>query len=122
MTARGGTRMAARNPGSAVEGKVLGRPGGEPGPPRAYTVRRMAAARTFQADKAKTPISFETGVLGMVSLTMSYSHWKYNQLSSAIRCFTVLFGMGRSGTTSLWSSGKGFAARAANSLLGQKQS
>ena len=64
--------MAARNPGSAVEGKVLGRPGGEPGPPRAYTVRRMAAARTFQADKAKTPISFETGVLGMVSLTMSY--------------------------------------------------
>ena len=122
MTARGGTRMAARNPGSAVEGKVLGRPGGEPGPPRAYTVRRMAAARTFQADKAKTPISFETGVLGMVSLTMSYFHWKYNQLSSAIRCFTVLFGMGRGGTTSLWSSGKGFAARAANSLLGQKQS
>ena len=70
----------------------------------------------------KTPVSFETGVLGMVSLTMSYFHWKYNQLSSAIRCFTVLFGMGRSGTTSLWSSGKGFAARAANSLLGQKQS
>ena len=93
--------MAARNPGSAVEGEVLGRPGGEPGPPRAYTVRRMAAARTFQADKAKTPISFETGVFGMVSLTMSYFHWKYNQLSSAIRCFTVLFGMGRSGTTSL---------------------
>jgi hypothetical protein len=42
------------------------------------------------------------------SLTMSYFHWKYNQLSSAIRRFTVLFGMGRSGTVSLWSSGKGF--------------
>jgi hypothetical protein len=39
---------------------------------------------------------------------MSYFHWKYNQLSSAIRRFTVLFGMGRSGTVSLWSSGKGF--------------
>ena len=38
------------------------------------------------------------------------------------KVFTVLFGMGRSGTTSLWSSGKGFAARAANSSLGQKQS
>ena len=47
----------------------------------------------------------------MVSLTMSYFHWKYNQLSSAIRCFTVLFGMGRSGTTSLWSSGKGFVRK-----------
>ena len=39
---------------------------------------------------------------------MSYFHWKYNQLSSAIKRFTVLFGMGRSGTASLWSSGKGF--------------
>ena len=28
---------------------------------------------------------------------MSYFHWKYNQLSSALRRFTVLFGMGRSG-------------------------
>ena len=78
--------------------------------------------RALPGAQTKTPVSFETGVLGMVSLTMSYFHWKYNQLSSAIRCFTVLFGMGRSGTTSLWSSGKGFAARAANSSLGQKQS
>ena len=31
-----------------------------------------------------------------------------DQLSSAIRRFTVLFGMGRSGTASLWSSGNGF--------------
>ena len=37
---------------------------------------------------------------------MSYFHWKYNQLSSALRCFTVLFGMGRSGTTTLWSPDK----------------
>ena len=71
---------------------------------------------------SKNPGLFRNRGSGMVSLTMSYFHWKYNQLSSAIRCFTVLFGMGRSGTTSLWSSGKGFAARAANSLLGQKQS
>ena len=27
---------------------------------------------------------------------MSYFHWKYNQLSSALRRFTVLFGMGSS--------------------------
>ena len=49
---------------------------------------------------------------------MSYFHWKYNQLSSAIRRFTVLFGMGRSGTTSLWSSGKGFVfTKKTNSFL-----
>ena len=71
---------------------------------------------------SKNPGLFRNRGSGMVSLTMSYFHWKYNQLSSAIRCFTVLFGMGRSGTSSLWASGKGFAARAANSLLGQKQS
>ena len=40
-----------------------------------------------------------------VSQAMSYFHWKYNQLSSALRRFTVLFGMGRSGTTLLWSLG-----------------
>ena len=36
---------------------------------------------------------------------MSYFHWKYNQLSSALKCFTVLFGMGRRGSTTLWSPG-----------------
>ena len=41
----------------------------------------------------------------MVSLPMSYFHWKYNQLSSALKCFTVLFGMGRRGSTTLWSAG-----------------
>ena len=42
----------------------------------------------------------------MGSRAMSYFHWKYNQLSSALRRFTVLFGMGRSGTTPLWSPGQ----------------
>jgi hypothetical protein len=36
---------------------------------------------------------------------MSYFRWKYIQLSSALNRFTVLFGMGRSGSNSLWSSG-----------------
>ena len=54
----------------------------------------------------------------MVSLTMSYFHWKYNQLSSALRRFTVLFGMGRSGAALLWPSGKGFASQG-DVLLGE---
>ena len=44
----------------------------------------------------------------MESLAVTYFHWKYNQLSSAQKRFTVLFGMGRSGTTSVWPPGKGF--------------
>ena len=40
---------------------------------------------------------------------MTYFHWKYNQLSSAQRLFTVLFGMGRSGTTPVWPPGKGLS-------------
>ena len=36
---------------------------------------------------------------------MSYFRWKYIQLSSALNRFTVLFGMGRGGSNSLWSSG-----------------
>ena len=46
----------------------------------------------------------------MRSLTVTYFHRKYNRLSSAQRRFTVLFGMGRSGTTLLWPSGKGFVS------------
>ena len=43
---------------------------------------------------------------------MTYFHWKYNQLSSAQRRFTVLFGMGRSGTATLWSPGlKGWKSK-----------
>ena len=37
---------------------------------------------------------------------MTYFRGKCNPLSSARRRFTVLFGMGRSGSTLLWSSGK----------------
>ena len=37
---------------------------------------------------------------------MFYFHRKYNRLSSTLRRFTVLFGMGRSGATSLWSPDK----------------
>ena len=47
-----------------------------------------------------------TGAFGMASLTMSYFRGKYIPLSSALSRFTVLFGMGRSGSNSLWSSGK----------------
>ena len=43
-----------------------------------------------------------------ISLAVTYFHWKYNQLSSALLRFTVLFGMGRSGTTTVWPPGKGF--------------
>ena len=62
--------------------------------------------------KTKPPVPFGIGGFEKGSLTMSYFHWKYNQLSSALKRFTVLFGMGRSGTTSVWSSGKGFCVRA----------
>ena len=40
------------------------------------------------------------------SLAMSYFRTVYLALSSALRRFTVLFGMGRRGTTSLWPPGK----------------
>ena len=39
-------------------------------------------------------------------LTMTYFHGRESPLSSALSRFTVLFGMGRSGSNSLWSSGK----------------
>ena len=44
----------------------------------------------------------------MESPETTYFRKKYNSLSSAWRRFTVLFGMGRSGTTSVWPPGKGF--------------
>ncbi len=37
---------------------------------------------------------------------MTYFHAVYPALSSALRRFTVLFGMGRRGTNALWSSEK----------------
>ena len=59
-----------------------------------------------EAGKQKAPARLRAGAFLRASLTMSYFHGKYIPLSSALRRFTVLFGMGRSGTTSLWSSGK----------------
>ena len=47
------------------------------------------------------PSSCELG-FAMGRLAVSYFHMANATLSSALRCFTVLFGMGRRGTTSLW--------------------
>ena len=55
----------------------------------------------FRAD-SKKPNSFELGFSFGESGNDLLSHGQ-SALSSALRCFTVLFGMGRSGTTSLWS-------------------
>ena len=50
------------------------------------------------------------------SLTMTYFRAVYPALSSALRRFTVLFGMGRRGSNALWSSEKTVAAHATVSL------
>ena len=47
------------------------------------------------------PSSSELG-FAMGRLAVSYFHMANATLSSALRRFTVLFGMGRRGTTSLW--------------------
>ena len=58
------------------------------------------------ADKNKTPpIAMTDGVLLLESPETTYFRMKYNTLSSAWRRFTVLFGMGRSGSTLLWPPG-----------------
>ena len=60
-------------------------------------------------EMTKPPKDFSNGGSALwISLAVTYFHWKYNQLSSALKRFTVLFGMGRSGTTSVWPPGKGF--------------
>ena len=46
-------------------------------------------------------------------LTMTYFHGRESPLSSALSRFTVLFGMGRGGANSLWSSGMACCRRAA---------
>ena len=46
------------------------------------------------------------------SLTMTYFRAVYPALSSALRRFTVLFGMGRRGANALWSSEKTVARQA----------
>jgi hypothetical protein len=55
-------------------------------------------------NKNKTPEGSAPGGLFLWCLTMSYFRTEYTVLSSALRRFTALFGMGRGGTTSLWSS------------------
>ena len=52
----------------------------------------------------KPPAVSAEGSMG--SLAVSYFRTVYLALSSALRRFTVLFGMGRSGTTSLLLPGK----------------
>ena len=67
---------------------------------------RYKAKKSNPLINSETPADIEsTGVLHVGSLAMTYFHWKYNQLSSALKRFTVLFGMGRSGTATLWSPG-----------------
>ena len=61
----------------------------------------------YGTHKAKTPRrETREGRLLDWSLAVSYFRTVYLALSSALRRFTVLFGMGRSGTTSLWPPGK----------------
>ena len=82
-----------------------------PGAAQAQTQERPEKARAFPGRKMnKSPPNFRSEGFLMRSLTVTYFHRKYNRLSSAQRRFTVLFGMGRSGTTLLWPSGKGFVS------------
>ena len=59
----------------------------------------------FLSARKQNPRRPKSAGVHIGSLAMTYFHWKYNQLSSAQRRFTVLFGMGRSGTATLWSPG-----------------
>ena len=62
----------------------------------------MKAIRGFSGDrKAQSPSSCELGLV-VGSLAVTYFHMANATLSSARRRFTVLFGMGRRGPTSLW--------------------
>ena len=71
-------------------------------------------SRFFQNYKPNAHYSFEKNALSMRGRFLLLRAWRCptftreSALSSAQRRFTVLFGMGRSGTTSLWSSGKTF--------------
>ena len=54
--------------------------------------------------QSKKPRHVGLGFLRCSTLTMTYFHAVYPALSSALRRFTVLFGMGRRGSNALWSS------------------
>ena len=57
-----------------------------------------------QDTKSKSPDRLAGAFAFCGCLTMSYFRTEYTVLSSALRRFTALFGMGRGGTTSPWSS------------------
>ena len=61
---------------------------------------------TGQGSNKKTPTGRSDRGFSFGSLAVSYFRTVYLALSSALRRFTVLFGMGRRGTTSLWPPGK----------------
>ena len=63
------------------------------------------SSRTPIEQPIKKPTPFGVG-FSIGSLAVSYFRTVYLALSSALRRFTVLFGMGRRGTTSLWPPGK----------------
>ena len=74
--------------------------------------------------KRKRPDRYDRGVLFLRvscrggSLTMTYFHAKKIALSSALERFTDLFGMGRGGSTPLWSSDIGGMAGSGRLRLG----
>ena len=71
--------------------------------PRGNGERTARPKRRRPAGGAETqkPQLIELGFC-MGRLAVSYFHMANATLSSALRRFTVLFGMGRRGTTSLW--------------------
>ena len=65
----------------------------------------VSSEASYPLINSENPCRPKSAGVHIGSLAMTYFHWKYNQLSSAQRRFTVLFGMGRSGTATLWSPG-----------------
>ena len=80
-----------------------------------YALSRWVPARTAQRG---TPTNNKAlarrASLFVGSLTMTYFRAVYPALSSALRRFTVLFGMGRRGANALWSSEKTVARQTAS--------
>ena len=66
--------------------------------------------KAIRGDKIKPLIFLRIRGFGISSPETTYFRKKYNSLSSAWRRFTVLFGMGRSGSTLLWPPGFNWSA------------
>ena len=64
------------------------------------------ANRVIGTDPTNNKALARRASLCVGSLTMTYFRAVYPALSSALRRFTVLFGMGRRGANALWSSEK----------------